>query len=159
MAVASSTLMLGQAIMGGIGAIAGGNAAKKQADFQASVANQQAEQEITAAAEAERDFRRNQDAQLAESRAAAGAGGIRLDAGSTLASFVDFKGEEELQAQRIRKGGEIKAQRLRQGAQLDQMAGSAAQLQGFTRAGSTLLTGFANYKDSTRKATASYAGS
>lgn len=126
--------------------VIGGINASKQAEFEGQVYEQQAARAKEVAAENERDFRKNQSAALAEYRAAAGAGGVSLDVGSPLASFVDFAGETELQAQRIRKGGETNVTRLQQQAALSRMAGNNALIGGLGRAGSTLLTGYANYK-------------
>jgi len=155
---AASTLALGSTIFQGISSVIGGMNEQKQANFQAQVKDEQAQQELKLAAERERDFKLQQDQKLAEYRAAAGAGGVHLDAGSTLASFVDFKGEEALQAKRIQDSGQLNAQRLRQSASMDRQAGSNAAMSGFARAGSSLLTGFANYKASTRKRTQTYGG-
>jgi hypothetical protein len=50
-------------------------------------------------------------------------------------------GEIELQALRIRHGGEVNATRLEQQAMLQRMAGGAAATGGWVRGGSLLLTG------------------
>jgi hypothetical protein len=118
-----------------------GMGAQQEANFSARVKDQQAQQELVAAAEKERDFKLQQEQALGEYRAAAGAGGVNLDAGSVLSSFVNFKGEEALQATRINQAGKISAMRLRQGAELDRMAGRNAMFKGVMRAGSSLLTG------------------
>lgn len=132
------------------GTVIGGIQDQQRADFEANVALQQAEQEGVASAEAERDFRRNQSAAMAEYRAAAGSSGVQVGSGSPLLTFADFGAETELQARRIRKGGEIRATRLRQQAELSKMGGRASLLKGVTRGGSTLLTGFARSKEARR---------
>ena len=53
----------------------------------------------------------------------------------------DFAGEVELQALRIRSGGEVRATRAEQQALLRRFAGRQARTRGFIRGGSLLLTG------------------
>ena len=109
--------------------------------MQAAILGQQAEQEKRAAAASEADFRSTQSRLMAQRRAALGASGVQQAAGSPLLVSEDFAGEVELQALRIREGGEIRATRLQQQAGLQRFAGQQAQTGGFLRAGSLLLTG------------------
>lgn len=147
---AVSSLLTASTILSGVNSVVGGINESKQREYEAKVQEQQAAQEEAKALESERDFRKKQSAALAEYRAAAGAGGVSLSSGSPLAAFTDFAGETELQAQRIRRGGQISATRLQQQAQLSRMAGSNALIGGFGRAGSTLLSGFARAKEAKR---------
>ena len=53
----------------------------------------------------------------------------------------DFAGEVELQALRIRSGGEVRATRLEQQAQLTRFKGRQARTAGFIRGGALLVSG------------------
>lgn len=143
MAIATTTAMLIAAGVAAASALQQGKSAKAQADFQAKVNDQQALRERQISSEEERDFRRVQSSNYAERRAAMGASGIEQGVGSSLLASEDFAAEAELQARRIRAGGETKATRLEQQALLDRMAGKAAQRAGYARAGSSLLSGYA----------------
>lgn len=127
--------------LAGGGAIAEGRASEKQSKFQADVGKQQATRERQISEAEETDFRRRNRALLASKRAAMGASGVDISAGSPLLAFGDFAAEAELQAQRIRSGGEVRATRLEQQAELDKMAGRQAKRRGFSRAGASLLSG------------------
>ncbi len=151
----TALLIVGTAVSA-IGAVQQGRAAKAQGQFQAAlieqqadVTEQQAESERVAARQSEGDFRRQQSALMARRRAILGASGVDQSTGSALLVSQDFARETELQALRIRSGGEIRGTRLEQQADLQRgeagfarLAGSNAQTAGFLRAGSTLLTGF-----------------
>lgn len=132
---------LASAAVSTVGAIAQGQAAKKQAKSQARIVGEQAASEREAAVASEADFRSNQSRLMAARRAAMGASGVRQSTGSPLLVSEDFAGEVELQAQRIRKGGEVRATRLEQQGSLLRKQGRAAQTGGFLRAGSLLLSG------------------
>lgn len=151
MALATSTVtamsLAATAISAGA-SIAQGMAAKKQAGFQAAVAQQQADRERQNAASAENDFRRQQSRMLAARRAGLGASGVDASTGSALFTSQDFAGETEINALRIRNGGEVRATRAEQSAALQRQAGKNAQTGGFFRAGSSLLKGVSNAYDS-----------
>ena len=147
MAIASSTALL---IAGGLGAassLSQGIAANRQAKFEAAVGRQQATREREISAAEEDDFRRRQSAFLAERRAALGGSGVDVGSGTPLLSSEDFAAEVELQARRIRAGGETRATRLEQQASLTRAAGRSARSRGLFRAGSSLLSGFAEFND------------
>ena len=59
----------------------------------------------------------------------------------------DFAGEAELQALRIRTGGEVTATRLEQQAGLERFRGRSSRRAGFVRGGSLLLSGAAKAFD------------
>ena len=136
-----------------ISSISEGRAASDQADFQAATTRQQAVREREIAGDEEDDFRRQQRRVLAQRRAEGGASGVDRSTGSPLLATEDFIGETELQAQRIRAGGNASAQRLNQQADLTSAAGSSAKTRGFARAGSSLLTGFSKFKPTAAKTT------
>ena len=124
-----------------VAAISQGQAQKRQAEFQATVQRQQAERERQQAEADEQDFRRRQALLSSSRRAALGASGVEGGEGSPLLVSEDFAGEAELQALRLRSGGELRATRLEQSAQLQRLKGRNAQTGGFLRAGSSLLSG------------------
>ena len=144
MPISTSTAILIGAGLSAVSAISQGQAAKKEAGFRATVAQQQAQREREVSDAEEEDFRRAQTTALAQRRAALGASGIDIGTGSPLLAASDFAAETELQALRIRSGGETRATRLEQNASLLRSSGRNAQRQGFMRAGSSLLTGFAD---------------
>jgi hypothetical protein len=144
---------IGGLVLGAVSAVSQGQAAAKQAKFQSEVARRQAERERQIAAAQEEDFRRRQSRALASRRARLGASGVEPGEGSPLLVSEDFAGEVELQALRIRNGGEA----LVQQAALHDAAGRNARTQGYLRAGSLLLdaagTGFEAFgepKETTR---------
>lgn len=141
MAGFSTIATVGSSLIGAIGVIASGQAAKKQADFQATVMRQQAERERQEAAAQEEDFRREQSRLMARRRAVGGAAGVDIGSGSPLLVSEDFASEVELQAQRIRSGGALRATRLEQSARLEGMRGRSARTAGLARGGASLLHG------------------
>lgn len=141
LAVLSTIATIGGAAISAVGAIRQGNAARAQSDLQSQVLQQQATSERGQAAANEEDFRRNQSRVLAARRAALGASGIDQSTGSPLLVAEDFAGETELQALRVRTGGEIRATRAEQQAQLQRFTGKQAQTAGFIRGGSLLVGG------------------
>lgn len=147
MALATSTvaaLSLAASAVGAFGAIQQGQAASKQANFQAAVAQQQAERERLQAASDEQDYRRKQSRLMASKRAVGGASGVDTTTGSPLFTSEDFAGEAELNALRIRNGGEVRANRAEQFAELKRAQGSSAKTGSYFRAGASLLQGVSN---------------
>lgn len=126
------------------GGIAQSNAKKKQDNFQANVARQQAESERLASAEQERDYRKAQSSRLAQIRASMGASGTDTSTGTPLLALADFEGETERNALRIRSGGEIRSRRLDELGGFYSKAGRNEQNAGYARAGSSLLSGAAS---------------
>lgn len=133
--------LLAAAAVSAVGAVQQGQAQQQQANFQAEIAGQQAAQARQAAGAREEDFRRNQSRVLAARRAALGSSGVDPAAGSPLLVAEDFASEAELQALRIRQGGEVFATRAEQQAELLRFQGRAAARQGFTRGGALLVSG------------------
>ena len=134
-------LLLAGTVLSAGSAVQQGRAAKQQSKLQGGVLQQQADRDRLQAASDEEDFRRSQSRVLASRRAALGAAGIEQGAGSPLLVSEDFAGEAELQALRIRTGGEVRATRAEQQASLQRFTGRQAQTAGFIRGGSLLLTG------------------
>ncbi len=147
MAVTAAGLAAAAAVVGAISSIKGGYDAKNQADAQANIEDVRAAREREIAGLNERDFRRRQSAALGELTAARGTSGTDPGTGSSLLVPEDFRAETELQALRIRQGGQIQASRLEQQADLYRRAGRSAQITGYARGGASLLSGFANFND------------
>ena len=146
MAVASA-VVAAAAVLSAASSIKQGRDAKKQADAQANIAGEQAARERELAGFSEQDFRRRQSAALGEFKAARGASGTVSGTGTDLLASEDFLNEVELQALRIRKGGQVQASRLEQQADLLRSAGRSARTAGYARGGASLLTGFAEFND------------
>ena len=140
--------LIASAAVSAVGAIQEGLAASQQGKLQAGILGQQATSEREQTAGRESDFRRKQARVQASRRAALGASGVDPSTGSPLLVSADFAGEVELQALRIRHGGEVRATRLEQQARLARLSGRQAQtggllrgVGGFLRGGSLLLSG------------------
>ena len=139
----SSKALLTAAALSAVGNIHQGQTAKAQSEFTAKVGEQQAARERQIAASEEDDFRRKQSRLLAERRAALGKSGVEQGTGTPLLAASDFVAETELQALRIRAGGETQASRLEQQAELSRRAGKSAEQRGYLRGGASLLSGYA----------------
>ena len=131
---------IGKAISA-ISSIVTGISSYQQASLQSKILQQQAATERQKAIAEEEDFRRRQSRVMAARRAALGGAGIDPVAGSPLLASEDFANEVELQARRIRAGGETRATRLEQQAMLDRRSGRSALMGGVFRSGSLLLQG------------------
>ena len=140
MSVATAITLIGALVAAG-SAVSQGQAQKKQANFQANVARQQAESERLASAAQERDYRKAQSSRLAQIRASMGASGTDTTTGTPLLALADFEGETERNALRIRSGGEIRSRRLEELGGFYNKAGRNAETAGYASAGSSLLTG------------------
>lgn len=141
LATVANVASVAGAAIGAVGALSSGAAARRQGDLQSEVLRQQAERERLDAAARERDFRSQQSRLMARRRALLGASGVDPAAGSPLLTTEDMTGEAELQALRIRAGGETVSNRLQQQAVLERAKGRSEQSSGFFRAGASLLTG------------------
>lgn len=124
-----------------VGAIQQGQQAAAAARTQGQVLQQQAAAERGDTAAEEADFRRQQQRLMGTRRALLGATGVESGTGSPLATSADFAAETELQALRIRSGGERRATRLEQEASLVRQRGTQARRAGFVRGGALLLSG------------------
>lgn len=160
MAIATTTaLLIGATALGSVvsaaGAIQQGKAAQAQANYNAALQNQQAEiqrqQAQTATEQAaanEQAFRTQEERAMATRRAMLGGAGIETSTGSPLLTSQDFASEAELQALRIRNGGQVASTRLDQQAQLTDLAAAGTRAAGanaasssYFRAGASLLSG------------------
>jgi hypothetical protein len=127
--------------VGTVGAIQQGQAASSQANYQSTIMKQQADREREVAAAQEEDYRRGQRRLMSERRAASGATGVEFSTGSPLLATEDFARESELNALRIRNGGQVSAGRLESQAGLYRTAGRNARTGSYFRAGASLLSG------------------
>lgn len=141
MATVAAIVAVAAAAAGATASVAQGQAQKRQARTQAEILRQQGLRERQEAAAREEDFRRQQARLTAARRAILGATGVEPGEGSPLLTSEDFAGETELQALRIRSGGEVRGTRLQQQANLTLQRGRDAQRAGFVRAGASLLSG------------------
>ncbi len=129
------------AVVSAAGAIQSGQAAQRQANMQAEALNQQAQREQQIAASNEEDYRRQQSRLMASRRAMMGANGVMTGTGSPLLVTEDMAGEIELQALRIRNGGDANVLARQTEASLQRMKGSAERTNSYYRAGGALLDG------------------
>jgi hypothetical protein len=136
-----AAIIIAGTMVSAAGAIQSGQAAQRQANLQAEALNQQAQREQQIAAQNEEDYRRQQSRLVASRRAMMGANGVMAGTGTPLLVAEDMAGEIELQALRIRNGGDAKALGLQTEASLQRMKGSAERTNSYYRAGGTLLKG------------------
>jgi hypothetical protein len=121
-------------------AISEGNAADEQAQQNAQIDRQNAEQRRQKTAFDEKRLRKQMLLAEGANRARAGAaGGNLLDAQDV---FDDFSEESELDALALRYSGEVEARGFEQQASVSELQGKLAKRKAFTKAGGSLLTGF-----------------
>jgi len=131
--------LLGAAV-GAAGAIAAGKAEANAAEFNAEMAQQQAERERQIAARDADDHSRRGSRLLATSRARRAASGVTSQ-GSPLLVDESTAAEIELGVQDILAGGAANAYGYQQQAALARARASSARTGAYLTAGSTLLTG------------------
>jgi len=137
-------ILIAGAVISGVSAIAGGISAKKQAESQADITEQQgAFAKASALDQAER-FREQGESFLSGQRVGFASAGVQLDTGSPLA--VMKKSEENLEqdVKRIQEAGENAATLAGNQAAAFRKQGQGAFLGGILGGGSTFLTGFGN---------------
>lgn len=138
---AASSFAIAAAALAAAGTVYSGVQANKQAKTQAAIQRQQAERERLQAEADSEQFRDAQQRTLAKRRAILGASGVEATTGSPLLASEDFAGEAELEALKIRNGGEVRATRLEQQAMLTAAKGRSDMTGSFFRAGSLLAEG------------------
>jgi hypothetical protein len=131
--------LLGSVAMSAVGSISAGQAAKKQANTEAAILNQQAARERQQAEADSAEFRGEQQRLMAKRRAILGGSGVDISTGSPLLASEDFAGEAELQALKIINGGEVRGTRLQQQASIVRAKGRSAETASFFSAGASLL--------------------
>lgn len=145
MGATSAVYGLVSSIVAAAGAAYGGYQTKKAADYNADVAEAQAQAARNKAEYNEKLHRERVQRLLSKQRALYGKSGVEM-AGSPLLVQEDTLEQGELDALAIRYGGDVEAARARSAANLYKMQGRSAAASGFSRAGSTLLSGYARYK-------------
>lgn len=122
------------------GVYASGQAQGAAADFNAQVAQQQAQAARDAAAVEEEQTRERNRRIQATARARAAASGVVPSEGSPLLILMDNAAQAELEAQRARFGGELTAAGFRGQAAQQQFAARQARTAGGIGAGISLLS-------------------
>ena len=130
------------AVAGAAGAVSSGQAAQRQASFEAQQLQIQAERDREIARQQAQDFERDEDRRRAALRARVAGSGVTLE-GSPLAVLGDLAAEAEFQRRRILAGGETASTRARSQADIRRFEGRSSRSAGATRAGASLLTGAA----------------
>ncbi|OPL13591.1 MAG: hypothetical protein AVO39_10350 [delta proteobacterium MLS_D] len=131
-------------------AIQQGQAQKDMAEYNAAVARANADAAVEAAAHEELQTREEARRLRGRMMALYGKSGITME-GSPLEVMADAAAEEELDVWAIRKTGSTKAARARSEAELSLMEGKARETSGYLQAGSSLLSGAADYGRATNR--------
>lgn len=126
-------------VVGAVGTVVSGMQAQQQGKTQAAILRQQADRERQQAETDSQDFRDQQSRLLAQRRAVLGGSGVDFSTGSPLLASEDFAGETELQALKIKTGGEVRGTRLEQQAMLIRQQGNDALTGSLFRGGASLL--------------------
>lgn len=121
------------------GAITKGNAEADAANYNAQVAASNAGLATQQAAEDERIFRIQSRGQIAEQRAGYAASGVQSQEGNAVDVLGESASNAELDALKIRHGGEVKANAYQQEAYSATRRGELASLGGGLSAAGTLL--------------------
>lgn len=139
--MAAAAAMVGGGLLSAYGQMQQGYAAKQAGEYNAQMAEMNAELTLKQAAEEETKFRSMFKRQLGDMRASVGASGVQLE-GSPLEVMQDSIAQAELDATAIKTQGQRRAWALRSEAALQRYQGAAAQ-QGamFGAAGSLLSAG------------------
>ena len=137
-------VVVASAVVSSYSAVRQGQAAKAAANFNASIAAQNAElSRADAAARAQQQDRENY-MRLGAIRAAQGHAGGDAGSGSVLDVLGDVAAQGELEKQYIIYQGEQRARGYGNTATLDTFSGKQAQTAGYLKAGTELMSGGAN---------------
>ena len=138
--------IVGVVVSAGIGAYAASEsaaAAERQSKYNKRLAENQAQAAKNAAAVAEDTQREHDRRILAQQRALVGGAGLSTE-GSALLVMIDSAKQAELDAVRVRYGGELQAGGLEDQAGLFGASAREARRAGAVGVGTTLLTGASN---------------
>lgn len=141
MAQAIPFIMAASAVVGAIGAIQQGKAAKSAADYNAAINMQNADISRRDAAMQAQQIDRQNYMRLGSIRAAQGKSGGMAGEGSVLDVLGDVAAQGELDKQYAIYQGEQKARGYTNTANLDTFSGKQAQKAGYLKAGTELLSG------------------
>ena len=146
MAAAIPFIAAAGAVFSAVGAISGGQAANRTAQYNAAIADRNAVV-ATQQASANEEAQRKLDARrMGTMRAGYGASGVTSD-GSVLDVLGDSIAEAELNALNIRYEGQLSSQGYGDSATSQRAAGKNARTSGYIQAGASLLTGGAKAYD------------
>jgi hypothetical protein len=143
MAQALPFVMMAGSAMSAMSAIQQGKAAKAAAEFNANIAEQNAQIEREQTISQVRQADREQYLRMGAIKAAQGASGGRAE-GSVLDILADTAAQGELQRQDIVYQGALRERGHRNSAALDRFDGAMAKKQSYLKAGSELLSGAAS---------------
>lgn len=135
--MAEAAMLIGPAISA-IGQIREGEAANSAAQYNAQVAEQNAQTTLAQSAEEERRLRVMARKQIGDARANYGASGVSLE-GSPLDVLEESAATAELDALTVRYGGQQKAQAYRNEAKLERFRGKNSKTSGYLSAAGTLF--------------------
>ena len=135
----AAAAMIGGGLIGAYGQLQQGQAAKQAGEYNAAIAEQNAELTLKQAASDERQHRMMFKRQLGDMRASIGASGVSLE-GSPLEVLEDSVAQAEQDALNIRLAGQQKAWAFRSEAKLQRFQGSMAEQGSYYGAASSLLT-------------------
>lgn len=143
----TAAIMIGLGVAGAatsaVGAVKQGNAAKKQNDFNAGIADAQATDALARGREDEDRFRTEARRIRGSQRSALAASGVEVDSGSALDVQADAASLGELDALTIRHNAEREAWGFRVDAENSRQQGRNAQSAGRMQAlGTTIGTGY-----------------
>jgi len=139
MGLATAVSIIGTAV-GAVGSIAQGQQQQEWANYNAAIAQQQA-QTAKATAEWEATQKRKETERLlGKQRALYGVAGVTYE-GSPLELMAETAAEGELDALMLERTGKIREQKYMSEAELTKMKGQQAATAGYFGAGTTLLTG------------------
>lgn len=137
MAVAAAA----SAAISAAGAVQQGETARKSADHQAALAENNA---LAARQQAELDERQQREKArrlMATQRAQAAGRGVLTEQGSPLFVSLDTGEQAEIAALNIRRAGELRSNELHSQASLTRFQGAASEDAGYLKAGTSLLDG------------------
>lgn len=128
-----------------VGSMQQGQSQASAANYNAAVAERDAQAAIDKAAYDEEIHREEVKSLLSKQRAAIGASGVDFK-GSPLLVLLDTVEKGELDALAIRYGGQIEAERHMSSAAISRAQGSQAKTSSLLGAGTSLLSGISNLK-------------
>ncbi len=151
---AATALAALAAVVSAAGAVQQGETARKSAEYQAAIAENNA---LAARQQAEHDERQHREKArqvLSAQRAKAAKGGVLTEQGSPLFVSTDTGESAEIDALNIRRGGQLRATDYQSQAALGRFQGQATQQQSYLQAGSSLLSAAGSAYTDFRKAEA-----
>lgn len=131
-------------VVDAVGKVKAGNAAKKVGDFNANVAEQQAEDALTRGVEKEQTFRQGVKTLIGSQRAGYAAQNVSVESGSAVDVQADAAFLGELDALQIRTNAQREAWGYRQDAENARLGGQSASASARWGAASSVAAGAAS---------------